>query len=80
MHDGIEVERRGVPAAAIVTDAFVPTAVAMTKIDGAPDYPYLIAPHPLSNLTEPELRARAELLAPAVAGVLLRGQAAKVTA
>ncbi|MBI2322486.1 MAG: hypothetical protein HYU88_10500, partial [Chloroflexi bacterium] len=53
MHDGIEVERRGVPAAAIITDAFVPTAVAMTKIDGAPDYPYLVAPHPLSNLTEP---------------------------
>ena len=79
MHDGIEIERRGTAAAAVITDRFVPTAVKMAQIDGLPDYPFLIVPHPLSNLTEPELRARAGALASAVARVLLSGEGGAVS-
>jgi hypothetical protein len=79
VHDGVEIERRGRPAAAIVTHRFVPTAVKMTQIDGMPDYPFLIVPHPLSNLDERELRDRAAAAAPAVARVLLQGEGGEVT-
>ena len=78
MHDGIEIERHGTPAAAIITSEFIPTARKMTEIEGIPGYPYLVVPHPLSNLTEPELRARAAAAAPAIARVLLTGEGGEV--
>ncbi len=78
MHDGIEIERRGVPGVAIITHRFIPTALKMTAVDGIPDYPFLIVPHPLSNLTEEELQARAAAAAPAVARVLLTGKGGEV--
>lgn len=79
MHDGIEIERRGTPAAAIITHRFIPTAVKMTQIDGIPAYPFLIVPHPLSNLNQQGLRGRAAAAAPAVARVLLHGEGGEVT-
>ena len=79
MHDGIEFDRRGVPAASIITNIFVTTGRAMAEIDGVPDYPFLVVPHPLSSLTDQELRARAAALAPAVARVLLTGEGGEVT-
>ncbi len=63
---------------AIVTKPFIRTAIAMTEIDGVPNYPYIIAPHPLSSLTEAELRACAEPLARAAARVLLAGEGGEV--
>ena len=79
MHDGIEIDRRGRPAAAIITSRFILTGVKMTEIAGIPGYPFLIAPHPLSNLTEDELRARAAALAPMVARLLLNGEGGEVS-
>ena len=50
----------------------------MADIDGIADYPMIIAPHPLTGLSDDELRARAELLTPAVARVLLEGLGGEV--
>lgn len=60
MLDGIEMERRGVPTAVVCTDAFEITGRAMAKTVGAPNYPFALIPHPISNLSEEQIRQRAE--------------------
>jgi hypothetical protein len=54
------LEGRGIPAAVIVTDAFVAPASAMAEVQGAPGYHYVTTPHPVAVLTPDEVRARAE--------------------
>ena len=56
MHDGISFEKKGVPAAVICTEPFVTSAVAMSKMGGIPDYPFVVVPHPLGSLNQEELR------------------------
>jgi len=68
--DGILFEKRGVPAAAIVTDAFIETGRAMARTWGIADYQFLHLPHPIANLTEEELDQRAREVAPKVAQLL----------
>ncbi|MFC1982273.1 hypothetical protein ACFLV5_00550 [Chloroflexota bacterium] len=60
MHDGIELEKRHVPAAVIITDLFIDTAKLQVSISGIPTYPFAVIPHPISRLGEDELRDRAE--------------------
>ncbi|MCL4534002.1 MAG: hypothetical protein M1370_02450 [Bacteroidetes bacterium] len=74
MHDGIELDRAGLPTAAIITDEFLVTGQAIANAAGLPDYPYIVMSHPLSSLTEGELRERARELAPAVVRVLTAGR------
>jgi hypothetical protein len=59
LHDGIELERRGVPTAVICTDQFVESAKAQAAICGNPSYPFVVVPHPIGSLTSDELRERA---------------------
>jgi hypothetical protein len=72
--DGILFEKRGLPAAAIVTDLFERTGRAMAETWGVPDYRFLVMPHPIANLTEAELDQRARAIAPEVVKLLLHGQ------
>ena len=58
MRDAIELEWAGRPAVAIVTDALVGAAEQMKRISRMPDYPYVVTPFPVGNLTRDELRAR----------------------
>jgi len=58
MHDAIAAERRGIPAVAVMTDRFVPTARAVAELNGVPDYPYVVIPHPIANDGSEELRAK----------------------
>ena len=71
MHDGIEMERLGVPSASIITHVFLNTAKAMTRMMGVPDYEFVVAQHPMSSLTEDECRQRAESIADDVERILL---------
>ena len=71
MHDGIEMEKLGIPTASIVTHVFVNTANAMTRMMGVPDFEYIVAQHPLSSLTDGEIKERAAQLAPEVERILL---------
>jgi hypothetical protein len=72
--DGIVFEKVGVPAASIVTDVFEGTGHAMAQSWGVPEYKFLSMPHPIANLTEAELDARARAIAPEIVRLLLKGQ------
>jgi hypothetical protein len=72
--DGILFEKIGVPAASIVTDVFEATGHAMAQSWGVPEYKFLALPHPIANLSDAELDARARAIAPEVAKLLLKGQ------
>lgn len=74
MLDGILFEKRGIPAASIVTDEFIETGRAMAETWGIPDYEFLSMPHPTANLTEEELDERAQEIAPEVAQLLVEGK------
>ncbi|MBB3082020.1 UGSC family (seleno)protein [Geodermatophilus sabuli] len=64
--DGIALERAGVPAAVICSDAFTATASGMAEVQGAPDYAYLTTPHPVAILDPDAVRDRARQLLPRV--------------
>ena len=59
MRDSIELEWAGRPTVAIVVDALVGAAEQMKRVSRMPDYPYVVTPFPVGNLTREELRARA---------------------
>jgi hypothetical protein len=69
--DGILFEKRGVPAASIITDVFESTGRAMAEAWGVPDYKYLAIPHPIANLTAEQLEQRARQIVPQVVDLLL---------
>ncbi len=73
MLDGILLERRGVPVAAICTDLFVPNARAIAEAHGAPEYPFALVPHPLASATPQELASKAKAVLPEVVRLLIRG-------
>jgi hypothetical protein len=72
LHDGIELEQRGVPTAVICTDQFVASAKAQAAICGNPDYPFVVVPHPIGSLTPGELRERARAATGQVVEILTR--------
>ena len=70
MHDGIELDRRGTPAAVICTDAFLVTGRAMAKERGLADYPIVVMQHPIITLTDDELYTQAEKALAEIVAVL----------
>ena len=74
MLDGIVFEKVGLPAASIVTDVFEATGHAMAQSWDVPEYRFLALPHPIANLSEGDLDARARTITPEVVRLLLRGQ------
>jgi hypothetical protein len=72
--DGIVFEKVGMPAASIMTDVFEGTGHAMAQSWGVPEYKFLSMPHPIANLSEAELDARARAIAPEIVALLLKGQ------
>ena len=73
MHDGIHVEKAGLPSATICTDRFIHTATAMATMWGAADYPTIFTQHPIENLDREQLRERAQGLAAQVVATLTGG-------
>ena len=65
------MERLGIPTASIITHVFLPTAKAMTRMMGVPDYEFVVAQHPLSSLTDEECDERAAQIADKVESILL---------
>ncbi len=56
VHDTIEFEKRGIPAAVVITQAFRNAAVFQFRAKGMPGHPYIELPHPISNLKPDEMR------------------------
>ena len=71
MLDAIDFEKRGIPAAVIITEPFVPTAEAMAQLAGMPGYPYATVPHPFGSLTVAEVAAHADKLLDRIETLLL---------
>jgi len=55
--DGIVLERAGVPAVSICTDAFVVPARAMADVYGVPEFEFVTVPHPIASLGPAEIEA-----------------------
>jgi len=70
LHDGIELDRRGVPAAVICTEEFVASSKAQAAICGNPLYRFAVVAHPIGSLTQTELQGRAAVALPQVIAIL----------
>ena len=68
----MKLEKVGIPAVAIITQPFIATGQAMAKNWGAPDYAFVVTPHPIANLSQAELDARADELTDQVVAFLRR--------
>ncbi len=71
MLDAIFFEKRGIPAAVIVTEPFIPTALAIADLAGMSGYPHAVIPHPVGSLSPEEVCARADAVAARVETLLL---------
>ena len=72
MLDGIKLEKMDIPAVSIVTEPFIATGQAMAKNWGTSDYAFLVTPHPIANVSEAELDARADELTDQVVAFFMR--------
>ncbi len=72
MHDALAAERRGIPAVAVMTDRFEPTARAVAELNGIPDYPYVVIPHPIANDTDAQLRVKLDAVVERIVGLLTK--------
>jgi hypothetical protein len=64
------LERAGVPAVSICTDAFVVPARAMADVLGHPDFEFVTIPHPIASLTPAEIETSVRLIIGDVARIL----------
>jgi hypothetical protein len=69
MHDAMSFESLGVPAAVIVTTSFVQEARVQREALGMNDLLPVVIEHPLSSLSDEEIRSRAAQALPQVIGV-----------
>ena len=74
MLDSILLEKEGIPAISIVTDAFVETGNIMASNWGVPGFRFLSVPHPVANLNDEELGQRATDVINDVVDLLQKGQ------
>ena len=68
------LEKAGIPAVPIVTDAFESTAKEMAELWGVPDFRFVMMPHPLGSLTPDGIAQRADELLGKVVTLLKEGQ------
>ena len=55
-----------------MTDRFEPSARAVAELNGLPDYPYAVIPHPIANDGDEALRVKAEAVVERVVSLLTR--------
>ena len=58
MHDGINAEQQGKPAATIVTQSFVPLGKAIARSMGMDKFGLVVVPHPLGDREQMVERVR----------------------
>jgi len=56
VHDTVEFEKRGIPSTTIVTTAFKRAADFQFRGKGMEGHPYVLLPHPVSNLQPADMR------------------------
>ena len=70
------LEKAGIPAIPLLTDAFDSTAKEMAELWGVPDFRFVMMPHPLASLTPPDVERRADELIGKILNLLQQGQPA----
>ena len=73
MRDGIELARRGVPAVALITEAFWPQAEFVARAAGMPGAPRVRLPHPVAGSGRDRMAAVAREFRPAILAGLAGG-------
>jgi hypothetical protein len=71
--DGIVLERAGVPAVSICTDAFVVPARAMADVLGHPGFQFVTIPHPIASLGAAEIETNVREVIGDVVRILTEG-------
>ena len=56
----VELERRGLPTAAVATEPFLDEALEQARLLGMPDYRLVYVPHPVQLLSAEQLRGYAD--------------------
>jgi hypothetical protein len=70
IHDGVTLEKRGVPTATVNSDAFVVLGQQEAVALGLPGLPIVTVPHPMGDVRAEEVRRRAAAMIPQVLHVL----------
>lgn len=68
------LEKAGIPAVPVITDAFESTAKEMAELWGVPEFRFVMMPHPLASLTDADIARIADQLAGKVLDLLKNGQ------
>ena len=68
------LEKSGIPAIPLITDAFQPAAREMAELWGVPEFRFVMMRHPLAYLTPEDIEARADALLAQVLTLLRQGQ------
>jgi hypothetical protein len=74
VHDGIELELRGIPAAVVCTVPFENMGRSTARIRGLADYPFAVVAHPLGRLDGSGVEERVGEAVEPVEALLLRGR------
>jgi hypothetical protein len=69
--DGIVLERAGVPAVSVCTDAFIVPARAMADVYGLPDFEFVTIPHPIASLTPAQIERSVQPVIAEVVRILI---------
>ena len=70
------LEKAGIPAVPVITDAFDTTAREMAELWGVPDFRFIMIPHPLATLAPADIEQRADDLINKILALLRQGQPA----
>ena len=70
MADGINLEKRGIPAVSILTTSFTRSGDAMARRYGFPGYRYAMVQHPLGGVSPEECKQKAAEVLDDVIGIL----------
>ena len=70
MADGALFERRGIPAAVVITHPFTRPSQVMARVYGYPEYRYATILHPISSLNTEQITQRAAAVLPEVLAIL----------
>jgi hypothetical protein len=73
VHDGIELEDRGIPCVPVHTEVFMNSAEIHALAFGRPDFPSVAVSHPIADATPDEVSRKADAVIDQIARILTGG-------
>ena len=75
MLDSIQLEKRGIPTALVITTIFRDSIQALAKAQGYRQFPAVVIKHPVAYLNDSELEERARDVVRQAVNIFVRGAA-----